>query len=134
MSELILIILVLGISIISSVIKKRKKEVVGTETSHPVSDPWSDLFDPEPEQTVYIEEDRSLYGSELDEEEEVQRLQLMRAKKTMERRKGATGTVSIIEDKHEQKDDATEEAVTGISSRFNLRDAVIYSEILKPKF
>lgn len=134
MSELILIILVLGISIVSSVIKKRKKEVIGAETSLPVSDPWADLFDPEPEQTVHIEEERSLYGSELDEEEEVRRLQLTRAKKTIERRKGATGTISIIEDKHEQKDDATEEAATGISSRFNLRDAIIFSEILKPKF
>lgn len=134
MSELILIILVLGISIISSVIKKRKKDTESVETPRPVSDPWEDLFDTKPEQTVYMDEEKSLYNGELDEEEEARRLQLIRAKKTIERRKGASGTIAVLEDGHEQKENTPEEAADGIASRFNLRDAVIYSEILKPKF
>ena len=142
MSEIILVVIAIALSIASSYIKKRRREQAEIENETP-DDPWRDIY-PQYQEIEYPEmrpsQTLSVPVETQKQPEDPNRTIEVSAQNSISKPNViAQQFPSEIEAEHEESTKVSKKSIHESSFNkeekdFNLRDAVIYSEILKPKF
>ncbi len=136
MSQIIIFVIALIVSVIISVIKKKNAQAMGAPAPKRESDAWEDIVAKyEVTSDPVMEEANTSYETSIEDIEliEAEKIRQKRMAKIEER--NIKSKIRPIEVKVEvEPDQSPSTRISDIAERFNISDAVIYSEILKPKF
>lgn len=130
MKELIILIIALIVSAISASIKNKKARTAADTPKKPQyeTDVWGDIVGKMDDNELIYE--TSIEDAEIIEAERIRHKRLAEVKQRYNN-KAVQSKTNAIEDEKELPINDDEDCH---ARHFNIRDAVIYSEILKPKF